>query len=55
MVFFVIIIKHIKYVKKKNKECTSESQNADCTKCFLISVDKQWNPTSGRSTKLNCD
>ena len=41
--------------KKECKECNSASANADCTKCFLISVEDQWNPVGGRATKLNCD
>ena len=37
------------------KECSSENENADCTKCFSISVEGQWNPKGGRAESLNCD
>ena len=35
------------------KEC--DSKDGSCSKCFLISVDNQWNPPGGRGSNLNCD
>ena len=41
--------------KKECKECVSNDKNGICTKCFLISVEGQWNPPGGRADNLNCD
>ena len=37
------------------KECSSDSEDGPCTKCFVISVEGQWNPEGGRARSLDCD
>ena len=39
------------------KECPHNNNNKDgtCTRCFLISVEGQWNPKGGRAESLDCD
>ena len=39
--------------KKECKQCDLSTKQ--CTQCFLISVEGQWNPPGGKSTNLNCD
>ena len=35
------------------KNCDEITQ--ECTECFLISIDGQWNPPGGKGTNLKCD
>ena len=42
-----------KCAKKECKNCDKNTQ--ECSECFLISVDGQWNPPGGKGTNLKCD
>ena len=40
----------------ENRQCKScDIESQQCTQCFIISVDGQWNPPGGKGTNLNCD
>jgi hypothetical protein len=39
--------------KRQCKNCDRNTK--ECTECFLISVDGQWNPSGGKGTNLACD
>ena len=38
------------------KECKkTNTEDGPCTRCYLISVEGQWNPKGGRAASLDCD